>query len=238
MIPARLRIAATACVLLVLSASLHAQEIYDNTDIFLGPRSFTALQIGDEVNAAGTEREIIEILIGVSMQGFAGTADLQARLYANDGAGGQPGTLLWESVLFDDVGLTGGDDLISFEVPEITVPDTFTWTIQISDTSPVAAGLPHYDPPAIGSSPDNAWFGNGSSWTPLTSPGGPVNFMAHIVAGGSCPADLNGNGGVGPEDLATLLGQWGQKGVPADLDGGGVGPSDLAILLGAWGLCP
>lgn len=46
--------------------------------------------------------------------------------------------------------------------------------------------------------------------------------------------DLDGDGLVGPSDLAILLGQWGGKGT-GDLDGDGVvGASDLAILLGAW----
>ncbi|MEE9212547.1 MAG: M1 family aminopeptidase [Phycisphaeraceae bacterium] len=54
------------------------------------------------------------------------------------------------------------------------------------------------------------------------------------------PADLDGNGNVGPFDLALLLGNWGpcpQEGdCPADLNGdGAVGASDLAILLGNWG---
>jgi hypothetical protein len=47
--------------------------------------------------------------------------------------------------------------------------------------------------------------------------------------------DLDGDGSVGPADLAILLGQWGGTGT-ADLDGNGsVGPEDLALLLGAWG---
>lgn len=51
------------------------------------------------------------------------------------------------------------------------------------------------------------------------------------------PADLDGDGTVGPADLATLLGSWGScEGCPADLDGDGdVGAADLAILLGSWG---
>lgn len=55
-----------------------------------------------------------------------------------------------------------------------------------------------------------------------------------------CPADLNGDGNIGPLDLAALLGSWGQcPGCPADVDGDGeVGPVDLAMLLGAWGPCP
>lgn len=50
------------------------------------------------------------------------------------------------------------------------------------------------------------------------------------------PGDLNGDGAVGSEDLAILLGAWGPcAGCAADLDGdGAVGASDLAILLGLW----
>ena len=62
-----------------------------------------------------------------------------------------------------------------------------------------------------------------------------------VVAPMDCTADLDDDGGVGPEDLAFLLGNWGPCGVhcPADLDGNGdVGAFDLAILLGNWGPCP
>lgn len=50
------------------------------------------------------------------------------------------------------------------------------------------------------------------------------------------PADLNGDGVVGADDLAILLGSWGAcVGCPADLDGNGlVDPTDLATILGAW----
>ena len=54
-----------------------------------------------------------------------------------------------------------------------------------------------------------------------------------------CPADLDGDGVVGPTDLAQLLGAWGPDAGPADLDGDGkVNASDLAMMLGAWGDCP
>ena len=57
-----------------------------------------------------------------------------------------------------------------------------------------------------------------------------------------CLADLDGDGGVGPFDLALLLGSWGPcvdpVDCPADLDDdGAVGPFDLALLLGSWGPC-
>ena len=61
-----------------------------------------------------------------------------------------------------------------------------------------------------------------------------------VLCGDPCPAAFNGDGSVGAEDLAQLLGAWGPNpGHPADLDdNGGVGAFDLALLLGAWGLCP
>jgi hypothetical protein len=52
----------------------------------------------------------------------------------------------------------------------------------------------------------------------------------------ACPADLDGDGTVGPADLAALLNAWGTP--AADLDGNGdTGASDLAAMLNAWGAC-
>ena len=158
-----------------------AGVIYDNTTTPLGSTSFTALPIGDEVNAAGSERIVSLLQVGLTQQGFAGTADLQAWLYANDGPNGQPGTLLWQSALMNNVPLTGGNDLVPFPVPLVQVPSTFTWAVQISDTNPVAVGLPHFHPPTVGSSPDYAWFGGPGSWTRLTG-ANPTNLMARVTA--------------------------------------------------------
>ncbi|MCA9291884.1 MAG: right-handed parallel beta-helix repeat-containing protein [Phycisphaerales bacterium] len=88
---------------------------------------------------------------------------------------------------------------------------------------------------------------------PIDQQGGPraINDPT-IGGGGSLPVDigafeypgdpahspdLNGDGDVGPADLAALLGAWGTEGcVAADLNGDReVGPADLAVLLGAWG---
>ena len=170
--------------LLLCAAALSdadAGVIFDNTTTPTGSRSFTGLQIGDEVNAAGSDRSVSLLEIGVTQQGMAGTADLQAFLYANDGAGGQPGTMLWQSALLNNVPLTGGNDLIPFPVPLVLVPNTFTWTVRISDTTPIAVGVPHFHPPTVGSSPDYAWFGGPGSWTKLTG-ANPTNLMARVTA--------------------------------------------------------
>jgi hypothetical protein len=145
-----------------------ADIIDDNsTNAFAGGRSFTALQIGDEVTAGGTARHVSELQIGVNSQGVPATASsLQAFLYANDGTGGAPGTLLWQSAVKTNVALTGGSDLIAFAVPNVIVPRTFTWAMQIGSATPVAAGLPMFGAPTTGSFVEG-WFGGPGLWDPL-----------------------------------------------------------------------
>lgn len=56
----------------------------------------------------------------------------------------------------------------------------------------------------------------------------------------ACSGDLDGDGAVGPADLATLLSSWGAtgSGLNADLNRDGVvGAPDLAQMLGVWGAC-
>ena len=128
------------------------------------------------------EKKLVNDLeIGVNHQGVAGTANLQAFLYKNNGAGGAPGTLLRSSALMTNVALTGGNDLISFAVPNVLVPNIFTWTIQISSTQPVAAGLPVFDPPTVGGIL-HGWFGGPGSWTNLDGSGVDAHYMALITA--------------------------------------------------------
>jgi len=156
-----------------------AALIFNNTTFPVGTTTFTALQIGDEVQVSGSALNVTDLEIGVSEQGIAGTADLQAFLYANDGAGGAPGTLLWQSAVMINVALTGGNDLVAFAVPSIAVPNTFTWAIQISNSQPLAAGLPSFDPPSVGSIL-HGWFGGPGGWGNLDSSGTDAHFMARI----------------------------------------------------------
>ena len=69
-----------------------------------------------------------------------------------------------------------------------------------------------------------------------------IDELADVVivmknSGTSTLGDLDGDGDVGPFDLAFLLGSWGPcPACPADLNGDGVvGAFDLALLLGNWG---
>jgi hypothetical protein len=156
-----------------------AATIYDNTgSTFTNGGAFSALQQGNEVVPAGTARVVTALVIGIDLQDHTGSANLEASLYANDGTGGQPGTLLWQSALMQNVPLSGSSDLITFAVPNVLVPDAFTWTMQTSNATPLAAGLPIYGAPSIGSS-TAFWFGSPGSWTKSPS----LEFaLAQIIA--------------------------------------------------------
>ncbi|MGA1224526.1 MAG: hypothetical protein ACO31E_08170 [Phycisphaerales bacterium] len=92
----------------------------------------------------------------------------------------------------------------------------------------------------------NFWFDSnvpptaGNATLGLFKPGksGDANSIAiatEVPSSAGDPADLNGDGAVGADDLAILLGNWGGSGT-GDIDGDGVvGPADLALLLGSWG---
>lgn len=68
-----------------------------------------------------------------------------------------------------------------------------------------------------------------------------VDYFIGGIENDRCSLDLNGNGEVGPDDLAILLGGWGP--CPpgdcfADLNHDGfVNAADLALILGGWGGC-
>lgn len=167
----------------VVSTPASADLIFDNTTRPLGAMLFTGLPIGNEVRVedGGLGLSVTQLEIGVNQQGTPGTADLRAFLYANDGADGAPGTLLWSSAIMTDVGLTGGNDLIAFAVPSVAVPNIFTWAIQISNAAPVAVGIPAYNPPVVGNVL-HSWFKASGGWSSLDSIGASGHFGARISA--------------------------------------------------------
>ena len=128
---------------------------------------------------AGGNRLVSEIDLGVTRQSFPGSADFQLWFYANNGPGGGPGTLLWNSGLLSDVVLSGPVQTLAFSVPLILVPDTFTWESQISNSQgSVTAVVEQTD----ASAPTQGtfvkgWFGSAGSWT-----GEQTQLQARVVA--------------------------------------------------------
>ncbi len=69
----------------------------------------------------------------------------------------------------------------------------------------------------------------------LFKPADPSEIAVPVLAPQQIPGDLNADGEVGAQDLATLLGVWGAEDETADLNADGViNAADLAALLGNW----
>jgi hypothetical protein len=75
----------------------------------------------------------------------------------------------------------------------------------------------------------------------VTNDCGPTTSVAAalvVQAPPSCPADIDGSGAVGFNDLLAVLSAWGQIGGAEDVDGSGtVGFGDLLLVLSSWGPC-
>lgn len=157
----------------------------------------TLSEAGDEVTLAGTNRSVTEISIYYisDITTVQGDEQMVVRFYANDGSGGAPGTLLWESapILVRPRPVApdrAGWFVQRVVVPNVTVPNTFTWTVQFSGVANVVGdrvGLHLFGPPDVGSSGDDFWFRDASNnWQRSQGTGQPPyrSFGATIWAGG------------------------------------------------------
>jgi len=185
--------------------AVRAEVVYQNNDVatrgsdhgFGSPGN----EGGDQITLAGSCRVITQLEL--AHIAAPGTIDLIVRLYANDGpvspdpaAGNEPGTLLWDSGSLPITGATpasSGFQIFTVAVPNVTVPDTFTWTIERADGATIS--LPRVGPPTTGSSSSFIWAHFPTNWSPNQFASVPVNsFYAVVTAAGgtagiTCPAD-------------------------------------------------
>ena len=142
-------------------------------------------QYGNEVTVSGGNWQVTSLQIEIYSQGTwpngggigPGSADFQASLYANNGPLGAPGTLLWQSPYVHD-NYPAGLSVLTYAVPDIAVPNQFTWAIQYANYSnPLAPpALPTANAPAIGTY-DTEWFAGPGDWGKSNS-----IFEAQIIA--------------------------------------------------------
>ena len=107
--------------------------------------------VGNEVTLGGNARRVVLLSWLVDSQDTEVTTGIEVRIYANDGPGGAPDTLLWESGLLTGIHVAATDSFLDIAVPGITVPDTVTVTSRILDSTPVALGRRNGGPPSVGS---------------------------------------------------------------------------------------
>ncbi|HEV8543325.1 MAG TPA: PEP-CTERM sorting domain-containing protein [Verrucomicrobiae bacterium] len=145
----------TACLLasVFLGASTYADIIYDNSQNYLGfVTKEQNTEIGDYVNFAGTARTLTDWQFEYFVTPGANVS-FQASIYANDGAKGMPGTLLYTSG-GTAIPLSTGFNHVDISGLSLTVPDSVSWTVKFSGaTAGQEAGLLFYNPPSTGTSP-------------------------------------------------------------------------------------
>lgn len=168
-----------------VTMTLRADTTIYNDPTAIGGAALPPLngEIGNEVTVTGANWQVTGLSIEIYSQGAAfpngtpGYADFQVQLYDNNGSGGAPGALLWQSAV-DYVSYPGGLSTLNFSVPDVAVPDTFTWTLAYSNTSPTPPALPLASDPTVGAD-DTSWFrGSGGAW----GSSGEENFVAQITA--------------------------------------------------------
>jgi hypothetical protein len=155
----------------------------------------SGFELGNTITLAGFERAATRMDVAVRI-GNSGVAqfDGRVRFYANDGPSGEPGTLLWASELRHFVIDSGADLVYSFPLPNVVVPDTFTWTMQITSRSggnQSILGLPHYGPPTVGAIASGFWSGGPGAWT---AGFGVHPFGARLISAPACSPDFNHDG--------------------------------------------
>ena len=172
---------ATFCCLVLLQSPAVATVVYDNTvnvtNVSVGPAT-AVWELGDTITLAGTERVVTDFLFGYASYIFDATA--KVRFYQG-GDGSAP--LFTPFFTSGWIPITQGEGQASLTGLSVTVPDTFTWTVEFSGVFPQVNGaLRVANPPTIGSSdPNSAWQWSITGWMPITD-SGPLNFLAQVSA--------------------------------------------------------
>ena len=142
----------------LIFGTTHATVIFDNTinpsGTVFGPG---CCQVGDEITLGSNERKIIQLSWLVDSQNTDVVVDIETQIYANDGPGGAPGTLLWQSGPLTGINVAANDTFLDITVPKISVPDIISVTSIILDSTPVALGRIRGGAPSVGSV-NASWF--------------------------------------------------------------------------------
>jgi hypothetical protein len=185
--------------LLAAAATAHADVIYSNTN---GPvlTNFNSgnVLVGDEINFAGTARQLSKFDLQVYSISLGGGEQARVTLYANDGIAyngyaNRPSTVLWTSDWFTLSGglvpaATGSKWTWSVEdsnLPSnIVLPNRITLAIEFSGIGVgESAGVMIFDPPTTGYSLDDYWEYNGvDDWHVKTNEFVTFNFASSVQA--------------------------------------------------------
>lgn len=162
-------------------------------------------EFGDQIKLAGTgpmDRTIGQFKLEYYLNNVISYNEtLTVKIYANDGANGAPGSLLWTSGTFSITSPTGSgtqtlyqtavfNDLTAADGTPLKVPDWITWTVSFGGIETEAgegAGLLLRNEPTVGSNYSDYWEKLPSGWHTEVLDGTPVVFGAQVVSAAEVP---------------------------------------------------
>ena len=154
--------ARTFWLLLLVSLSARSSEIvFENTSGMTTDYYMFGRQYGDDISLAGGGRIVTQftfLYFGNIPTNLISAGEWRIRFYKNDGAleypnvpsTQKPKSLIWESGMYP---VQPGFQKTTLAVPQVTVPDRFTWTVEffnLPQDSNNGAGLVLAHPPTIG----------------------------------------------------------------------------------------
>jgi hypothetical protein len=155
-------LARTLWLLLSVSLSARSSEIvFENTSGMTTDYYMFGRQYGDDISLAGSGRIVTQftfLYFGNIPTNLISAGEWRIRFYKNDGAleypnvpsTQKPKSLIWESGMYP---VQPGYQKTTLAVPQVTVPDRFTWTVEffnLPQDSNNGAGLVLANPPTIG----------------------------------------------------------------------------------------
>ena len=193
-----IRIARVIVMVVVTQQAANAAVVYDSLSgsLFTGGRGFSdSLDNGQSVTLSGVERKVTQFEVYL---GSAQSDEFYVRFYELDGAGGEPGTLVWQSPAqtYPSNSPFFQRKIVTVSVPGIIIPNTFVWAI-----APVGANnflVGNADLPTVGvnheiwkhRSIDGTWtsdiildFGFGARITAVPEPSSVILFILAVVCG-------------------------------------------------------
>src|SRR6266699_2562149 len=141
--------------------------VYDNSTTSRTNYYPTTFEAGNQITLAGTDRTLSQFSFSYFFSGATvSTQTWTLRLYANNGITNSPSTALYVGDPRPiSLANSFNTETINFPLSSnlITLPETFTWTVQFSNLGAGQnAGLLLYGPPNVGSSFNDFWQKDGS----------------------------------------------------------------------------
>jgi hypothetical protein len=121
-------------------------------------------QVADDVTLAPGGRQVTVFnVVVVDNDHVPLTGDFTATFYLPD-QNGLPGATIWQGTTHFNNMVEHTIWQLAWNVPNVTVPDSFIWGLSIDTTSSDIGPYLH-DTPSVGSSQDVAYINNGAGWS-------------------------------------------------------------------------